>query len=360
MQINFAWLNLVLASLVALGFLAAPAWSTEPLLPNSPTLRAWSLYRDRFVQADGRVTDTRNGAISHSESQGYGLLIAVHVGDASSFARIWSWTERNLYIRGDHLAAWKWDPATDPHVVDRNNATDGDLLIAWALAQAAEKWGNTDYRAQASAIATAIADKAIVKTTTGTYLLPGVQGFSDRQQPDGPVVNLSYWVFPAIRDLGALVPSFPAKAMLNTGLSLISRAKFGKAELPAEWTSVKDAEYRPAASYPAQFSYNAIRVPLYLAWFSRDYPQLLGRFQRQWSDSRGLGVIDLHSGRMVERMSDPGYAAIRNLVDCSLGNQAAALRAGSFTATDYYPSTLFLLSLMAASDMYPECNPGGH
>jgi endo-1,4-beta-D-glucanase Y len=36
----------------------------------------WAAYRDRFVMADGRVVDDANGGISHSESQGYGLLLA--------------------------------------------------------------------------------------------------------------------------------------------------------------------------------------------------------------------------------------------------------------------------------------------
>ena len=37
----------------------------------------WAAYRDRFVLADGRVVDDGNGGISHSEGQGYGLLLAV-------------------------------------------------------------------------------------------------------------------------------------------------------------------------------------------------------------------------------------------------------------------------------------------
>ena len=95
----------------------------------------WPTYRDRFVQADGRVVDTGNGDISHSEGQGWGMLLAGAAGDWDAFDRIWNWTDANLRWSGAPLYAWKWDPKTG-EVVDPNNASDGDILIAWALARA--------------------------------------------------------------------------------------------------------------------------------------------------------------------------------------------------------------------------------
>ena len=35
--------------------------------------------------------------------------------------------------RGDGLFSWKWSPNTSDPVPDKNNAADGDILIAWAL-----------------------------------------------------------------------------------------------------------------------------------------------------------------------------------------------------------------------------------
>ncbi len=77
------------------------------------------------------MIDRTNGGVSHSESQGYGMLLAVAANDRAAFEAIWAWTQAHLYVRGDNLASWKWDPAATPHVADPNNATDGDLLIAW-------------------------------------------------------------------------------------------------------------------------------------------------------------------------------------------------------------------------------------
>src|SRR5260370_31388000 len=101
---------------------------------------AWRAYASKFTTPDGRVIDDANGGISHREGQGYALLIALRAGDRAGFDRLWTWTAGNLEVRGDHLAAWRWDPAHEPHVADRNSATDGDLLIPWALAEAGAKW----------------------------------------------------------------------------------------------------------------------------------------------------------------------------------------------------------------------------
>ena len=99
---------------------------------------SWRAYKARFVTEEGRVVDTGNGLISHSEGQGYGLVLAVAANDRDAFERIWGWTRANLLVRGDELLAWRWEPNARPAVADMNNATDGDLLVAWALAEAGE------------------------------------------------------------------------------------------------------------------------------------------------------------------------------------------------------------------------------
>ena len=53
-----------------LGLLAAPPGRAE-------TARsAWLSFRGRFLVQDGRVVDTGNQGVSHSEGQGYSLLLA--------------------------------------------------------------------------------------------------------------------------------------------------------------------------------------------------------------------------------------------------------------------------------------------
>ncbi|MBN9058080.1 MAG: endoglucanase, partial [Rhizobiales bacterium] len=66
----------------------------------------WKTYSDRFVAPNGRVIDDANGDISHSEGQGYGLLLAFAADDRAAFERIWSFTRTELLLRDDGLAVW--------------------------------------------------------------------------------------------------------------------------------------------------------------------------------------------------------------------------------------------------------------
>ena len=71
---------------------------------------AWQAYKAKFLDPGGRIIDDANGNISHSEGQGYGLLLAVLAGNAADFELIWSFTRTELLLRSDGLAAWKWNP----------------------------------------------------------------------------------------------------------------------------------------------------------------------------------------------------------------------------------------------------------
>jgi endoglucanase len=355
--------GLIGRSLLLLGTLAGALGMSNPpetgLEASDFVTGSWLLYRNNYVTPEGRVVDTLNQNISHSEGQGYGMLIAVSAGDHRSFQHIWDWTKNNLYVRGDGLAAWRWDPNSTPHVTDANNATDGDLLIGWALARASKQWHSAEYASDARHVAETIAASAVVDTKFGKVLLPGVHGFSASEQPDGPVVNLSYWVYPAIRELGDISVNFPADELIATGLLLTRTAHFGPAALPSDWISLKGRTPEPAKAYPAQFGQDAIRVPLYVAWFSQDYPDVLENFANALTNYSGgqPAVIDLQTATSISAMLDPGYRAVADLIACSIGREKTADVAANFEPTAYYPSTLHLLSLIALAERYPRCLP---
>lgn len=325
--------------------------------PNDFVVGSWQLYRSLFMTPEGRIVDRENGEISHSESQGYGMLMAEAAGDRDSFSRIWNWTERELQIRDDSLVAWKWDPAANPPVADTNNATDGDLLIAWALLRAHERWDVADYRREAKSIVDDILSQTTEKTRFGMVLLPGATGFSKAERSDGPVVNLSYWIFPAIEELAATFPELKAAKLTASGKAILKAITGTGKSLPSDWTSLAAKTPKPAEGFPPEFGYNAVRIPLYLVWGGTGEPELLGALARPWQSTEGAGptIIDVATGAAGEPMVGAGYEVIADAVACAGGDGPAGDRLLSFEPSTYYASTLHILTLMALSERYPQC-----
>lgn len=312
---------------------------------------AWALYRQKFVTAEGRVIDDANGGISHSESQGYGLLLACLAGDRGTFASIFAFTRTEFLIRDDGLAAWRWDPKATPRITDINNASDGDLLIAHALACAGERWTMPAYTSAARQIARSLAKVALLKRGSDVWLMPAAAGFSDKDRADGPVINLSYWVFEALPVMARLTGDPIWMQVQASGLNLLDELARRKMLAP-EWLSIK-AEPKPAGGFPAQFGYNALRIPLYLVSAKLAEKGRLEPFRRAWAD--GTAVIDITSGKPVEPLPDAGYRILAAAMACALDGTPIQQELRTFQPTLYYPSTLQLLSLSMLSERYPQC-----
>ena len=313
----------------------------------------WSNYRASFISRDGRVIDNANGGVSHSEGQGYGLLLAVAADDPDSFAAIWRWTSDHLGVRHDGLFAWKWEPGRGA-VADRNDATDGDVLVAWALAKAARRFGRSDYAFEARRIADAVAAAAVRPSAIGPVLLPAQAGFGPADQPGGPVVNPSYWVFPAFRDFATLWPNSVWSELRTSGFKLLEAARFGPLGLPADWVAIGGAKLAPARSFPPTFGYDAIRIPLYLAW-DGDAPSVqLSAFAR-FSPASDPSVIDVSTGSSGPSMGGVGYRAIFALSRCVTRGETVPPDLMTARDTLYYPETLRLLSISVIQERYPRC-----
>ena len=344
-------LTLLVSVLVAWSAMAAPR--LEGSLGN-PAL--WQAYRTAFISPGGRVIDNANGDISHSEGQGYGMLLAVAASDPDTFARLWTWTRSQLMLRDDGLAAWRWDPAATPHVADRNNASDGDLLIAWALAEAGEAWSQPAYRTAALQMIRAIADHDLVETGLGLALRPGTTGFDKGDRPDGPVVNLSYWVFPALSRFAEIAPDRPFTAVIATGLKLAAAAQFGPQRLPSDWISLAATPPTPAKGFPPTFGYDAIRIPLYLAWAGHRTPDVFGPYATAFkSPDQPPQRVDVTTGKVLEPFSDSGYRAVAALTRCPQGKPGLPDDLQGATVDRYYPSTLRALAIIAVGQSQRAC-----
>ncbi|MCS0504967.1 glycosyl hydrolase family 8 [Ancylobacter sp. GSK1Z-4-2] len=339
--------------LLACGVLQAMAQS-QTLISQE----AWATYMKQFVQDNGRVVDEANGGISHSEGQGYGMLLAFLAGDRSNFERIWSFTRTELLIRDDGLAAWRWDPNSNPHVTDVNAASDGDLLIAYALARAGRTWGIQGYTDSATRIARAIGHKLVVQNGSRLVLLPGATGFSSSDRKDGPILNLSYWIFETFPVMAQLAPETDWAALAKSGLELLTIAKLGPARLPPDWISAPDnAPVTVADGFPPVFGYNSLRISLYLLRAGIADAELQESFRRSWLTENGgsPAIVDIPTGRVLTRLTDPGYRMLGAVLACALNATPIPQDLRRFEPTLYYPSTLYLLGWALVAEKYPRC-----
>jgi endoglucanase len=354
---NFAVAAAAMAALIASapGYGGQAALALAPAKPGSLSPEQWRPWRDRFVTDRGRVVDDSN-KISHSEGQGYGLLLALLAQDKATFVRIWSFTKNELLLRDDGLAAWRWDPDATPHVTDTNDAADGDILIAYALALAGEAWKDPEMTQAARDMALAIKRLVIQPAGARVVVMPAVKGFGAVDRPDGPVVNLSYWVFEAFPTLARLAPDPNWDAAAASGMELVRSARFGPARLPSNWISLRGQAPEPAKGFDQQFSYDAIRVPLYLLRAGIVDRNLLGPFAALWgAPNVAPAPINLSDARALDGMGDPGYRMIAAALACALDAKPipAALKTPAPTA--YYPSTLHLLALSMVAQHFPGC-----
>ncbi len=328
----------------------SPPLAAAPRLPDAMPAAEWNSFRQRYVASDGRVIDNGNRGISHSEGQGAGMLFAARQGDRASFERILDWTRRRLSRPSDSLHAWRFVPGATLPVADPNNATDGDLLIAWALLEAHERWNDPGHRRMALAIGRDVLRLCTLRQGERLLLLPGAQGFV---LTDLVVVNPSYWCFGALDALESATGDAAWAALHREGLALLRRARFGRWGLPADWVRLPRGEGPPTAAppWPHRFSWDAIRVPLYLVWAGHeDEPavQAAARFWRDPSHRVLPAWVDLGTGYVAPYPASP---AIRGLAALAVGPARSAVLPAASEARDYYSAKLLLMAGLARADV---------
>lgn len=316
----------------------------------------WQKYKDKFIKPDGRIVDDGNSNISHSEGQGYGMLLSVIANDPAMFDRVWGWTKRELMQRPDGLVSWRWEADKTPNITDKNNASDGDLLIAWALAEAADRWAKPALREEAQRLAIALDQITGARSAFGRIFLPGADGFTEKDRLDGPVVNLSYWIFPAMEKLKAITPKIDWDGYRASGYTLARAARFGQANLPTDWISIQKGKASPAEGFPPRFSYNAIRVPLYLAWTASPNKEALQPYVA-FTDQLNQNAYeyDVKTSSPSDPMGGKGYLAVLALAKCAFDESPLPSGLRSVSLDQYYPTTLHMLSLAAARLRFSKC-----
>ncbi len=334
---------------------ATPA--AGPVDPLTPLWRAW---RAIHVSSRGRVIDRPQDNVSHSEGQGYALLVAEALGDRAAFDLILDWTLANLQVREeDALLAWRWHPADGGGATDLNNASDGDLFAAWALVRASRTFGEERYLDLAAAIAADLAARCLRPwpgQSEGLLLLPGAEGFESEA---GIVVNPAYYMTRALAELGEATGTPALIAAAADGNALLARLT--REGLPPDWIMVTPSGFAPAEGKSSDFGYEAMRVPLYLIWSAMSGHSAVARAREAYlaffAEETDLAptVIDAATGAAIETSADPGYRALAALAICAGGRGTAGVMPAFAAGQPYYPGILHLMSLLAQRETSLGC-----
>ena len=308
----------------------------------------WAIFKGVFVMADGRVVDSPDGT-SHARNQGIALLGAVAADDRDAFNHILRWTEANLDIRGDGLYACEWLPEVG--VTAKRDGADGDILIAWALLRAQAKWHAPDYKEIALRSVAGIRKRLLREHAGYLILLPSAEGYDGLRST---TINLSYWIFPALKSFAAADPTPRWKQLADDGIKLLQQARFGASKLPTDWVDLDDhGAVVPSAGQPPRFGSDAQQIPLYLAWgMTGDprLPDLQEPFLKRWAHDTGAIAplwIDVSTGAIAPTRAGPGLDAILAVTRASVG-KVPPVTPPITSALDYRAASLILLGEISA------------
>ena len=310
--------------------------------PLSQAGQAWESYKTRFFKPEGRIVDTGNGDVSHTEGQGFAMLMAVANNDKATFDKLWQWTDSTLKNKENGLFYWRYNPGESNPVADKNNASDGDVLIAWALLKADTRWHDKRYSTASDAITKSLIAHNMIRYAGYRVMLPGVQGFNLDSEV---VLNPSYFVFPAWQAFADRSHQKVWRELILDGQRLLGKMGSGKANLPTDWVSLEaGGKLEPAKTWPPRMSYDAIRIPLYVAW-SDKHSQLLTPWRtwfNQFSREQTPAWVNVTTNEYAPYMMEGGLLAVRDL---TMGQSSGE---PEITAKDdYYSASLKMLVWLA-------------
>lgn len=327
---------------------AAGAWSSRPSGPALGCKTAAQRFVEQFC-SQGPALDGDNGNIWHTESLGVSMLAAAQTRNERLFT-VLDQSARSVR-RPDGLHSWKVAKGT---VADRNNATDGDIFIAWAYLLAAKAFpqSRAGFGAAGDQTLAAIAKHCIRSSSHGVVILPGVDGFLT-EAGDVRTINLSYWVYPALQAFAQHDPKGPWAHLMDSGRKITGYAHFGDYGLPPDWLELSNP-VRPDARLSTRFSYDAMRVPLYLhAAGYADHPAV-ERCQRFFQTTQKTWA-DLVSNQLSPYGLDPSSDIVLRQLR-STRQHPASLRA---LPNRYYPASLAVLVGMSVCDGGSGSTPSG-
>ncbi len=313
----------------------------------------WEKYKEQFITKEGRVVDYYQNSSSHSESMGYGMLLAVAYNDKASFKKMHQWLYNNMHKREDSLIPWLWGKRANGSwgVIDFNNATDGDLLISLALLKAFEKWKQKSYLEEGKKIIGSIRVNLPIEWNGKTLLLASYYGHAHE---DSIIMNPSYFLFEAYRKFAVYDDRKFWEKVYKDSLQILGKSSFSDYELPPEWLKLTGSEIKIFESKSTLFYSNAIRVVMNLAISEPSaLPPGVHKILNHYDK---LGYIpdwvDLDRNSVSLAHGSPGFYAVFGLAAKKLGRESLseklfkeAKKRLEQDEKSYYSFSLYLLSI---------------
>ena len=238
---------------------------------------SWQIYRQEFIQDDGRVIDFEASDRTVSEGQAYAMIRAVLVDDRETFDQTLNWAENNLRRQQenevvDQLWAWKWGQQTNGQwgIIDQNFAIDADIDAVFALILAANRWQNPDYLELAKIKLGDIWNYSTVDVEGDRYLLPGPTSAFEKE--NYIYLNPSYLAPYAFRLFAQVDPDRNWQSLVDTSYQILEEsASISAIDLPGDWVTLnlETGEFEPVpvgSSLRNQYGFDAYRVWWRIAW----------------------------------------------------------------------------------------------
>ncbi|ATC98253.1 cellulose synthase complex periplasmic endoglucanase BcsZ [Pseudoalteromonas spongiae] len=335
----------------------------------------WQTFKNNFISKEGRVIDLGSEKnITTSEGQSYGLFFALVANDKETFDKLLNWTERHL-AEGDlsaRLPAWLWGRKTPSSygILDSNPASDSDLWIAYALAEASRLWNERRY-----AVLAAVMAKRILKEETeflpglGLTLLPAPYGFEVGEQTWR--LNPSYLPPFIFQRFVELYPSQPWQEVLNSSLVVLSES--APKGFSPDWVLYNPKKgFHFTKRHNDEGNFNAIRSYLWVGLLADDVSykeQLLFKFDpmaRKVSANRAVPLNTYAKTGRTAKTGPLGFQAailpfmksFGDRVTASMINQKINANIDYELRNNYYSSVLTLFGTAATNARFEFLNDG--
>jgi endo-1,4-beta-D-glucanase Y len=248
------------------------------------------------------------------------MLRSLNAGDRATFELVWQWTKKNMQVRdSDKLFAWKFVIEKDgsTHLDDRNAATDADEDIAYSLAQAGKKWGNTTYISEAATIINDIWNNETIQKLGTRYVLSAPSEDKGGQL----LVNPSYLAPADYRIFAGIDPKHDWDKVASDSYALLNRVQArSSAGLFSNWIAVNPDGTLSSADGLAvngadTFGYDAFRINWRMADDKQDpraqaiLLKLASFYASEWTKHRLISAeYDLNGGAKSQYSDIPGSA----------------------------------------------------